>query len=174
MSYSRTKTANFGAAYSGLATVAYSLDGTTWTTTGVTELVTGSGIYSATVTFADSFRGVLRWRTASASGKYAAEEINPETAEIAASVWAASTRTLSAFGFTVSASLSGSPVFRNQDGVTTPTYDDCLASSWAAANARETEDDTALTWVRYLPNGTDPMRSFTLTADANGNPVGRS
>lgn len=174
MSYTRTKAAVFGAAYSGLATVAYSLDGTTWTTTGVTELATGSGIYSASITFTDSFRGVLRWRTASTAGKYAAEEINPETAEPAASVWAASTRTLSAFGFTVSASLSGSPVFRNQDAVTAPTYDDCLASAWAAANADEDEDDAAKTWVRKMPNKVDPMRSFVLTTDANGTPVGRS
>lgn len=185
MSYARVKTVNFGSSRTGLATVAFSLDGgSSWSTTGVSEAVASSGIYKATITFADAFTGTLSWKTGEVSGqRYAAEEINPgndeytdaKSSTIPASVWTNGTRTLSAFGFTVSATLAGTgPVFRNQDAVTVPTWDDCLASAWAAANAKEVEDDVALTWVRYLPNGTDPMRSFTLTADANGNPVGRS
>lgn len=173
MSYTRLKTVDFGPLQTGLATVGYSLDGTVWTTSGVSEVVSGSGAYQASIVFADGFRGVLRWRTGPTSPIFAFEEINPESAEIPSQVWSNSTRSLTAFGFTVSASLSGSPVFRNQDAITTPTYDDCLASAWAASNAKEVENDSAKTFLRYMPNGTDLMRSFTLTTDVRGNPVGR-
>lgn len=173
MAYSRLKTVDFGPLQTGLATVAYSLDGSTWFPGEATETVAGTGHYFATVEFIDGFRGVLRWRTAETDPVYAFEEINPEDNEIAASVWSNGTRTLSAFGFTVSASLTGSPTFRNQDNVTAPTYDDCLISSWAADNGKELEDDVTKTWLRYGPDGTTLIRSFVLTADSNGNPVGR-
>lgn len=175
MSYSRVKSANFGSSRSGLATVAYSLDGgSNWSTAGVSEVAAGTGIYRATVTFPDGFTGTLLWKTGEASGqRFAAEEINPDTEEIATKVWASGSRTVTAFPFSVTvAGFTGGPSFRNQDGLSSPTWEDCLASAWAYANAAETESDQALTFIRKLPNG-NPMRTFVLTADANGNPIGR-
>lgn len=190
MSYQRLKAYNFGIAYAGaLANAGYSLAGdTAWSPAAEVLDPTGdpTGGVQATVTFPDGYAGVLLWcpDTTATPKRYAFVEVNPGDDErtdgkisaVPAAVWSNGTRTLTAFGFqvTVSGFGTGGPTFRNQDGVTSPTWDDCLASAWAASNAREVENDADLTWVRYLPNGVDPMRSFVLTADANGNPVGRS
>lgn len=66
------------------------------------------------------------------------------------------------------------PAVRNQDAVTAPTYDDCFVGAWSEAFGRETESDTAGTYVKTRPDGSGPVRSFTLTMDADDNPVGRS
>lgn len=81
MSYSRSKSVNFGLARAGLATVGYTLyPGGVRTTSGVTELV--SGIYHAAVTFPTSFSGQLVWDTGQGgSTAYAAEDIAPGTDE---------------------------------------------------------------------------------------------
>lgn len=76
MSYSRVKTFNAGKSRTGLNTVAYSLDGgSTWTTSGVSESPADSGIYQASITFADDFNGTLSWTTGDASPRYGSEDI---------------------------------------------------------------------------------------------------
>lgn len=50
----------------------------TRTTTGIYELVPGSGIYAATVTFPDDFRGTLLWDSGETSPVYASEQFNIE------------------------------------------------------------------------------------------------
>ena len=67
-----------------------------------------------------------------------------------------------------------SPVVRNQDGITAPTYDDCMVGAWCEAFGKETESDSAGTYVKQKPDNSAPIRSFTLSEDVNGNPVGRS
>lgn len=88
MSYQRVKTVNFGRSRTGLATVAWSLNGgSTWFTTGVSEAPSGSGIYKATITFADGFAGTLSWKTGEGvNERYAAEEINPGDSDVATAV----------------------------------------------------------------------------------------
>jgi hypothetical protein len=87
--YQRTKTTDFGASFGGLATVGYQLknaDGSnngSRVTSGVAELVAGTGIYRATVTFPSAFRGYVVWDTGGGSPVYDAEPINPETEEFA-------------------------------------------------------------------------------------------
>lgn len=79
----RVSVANFGAASGGLATVGYKIlhpDLTTQaarTTSGVSEVSSGSGIYTATVSYPNNFEGIILWDTGGGSPKYAAESINP-------------------------------------------------------------------------------------------------
>lgn len=184
--YKRLKLVDFGASRSGLNTVSWSIDGgSTWSTTGVTEVAPGIGSYKCLIDFPDNFTGVLLWKTGETIGqRFSAEEINPGIDEysdvklsgVPSSVWANGNRTITAFSFSVTVSgFSGGPTFRNQDLLVNPTWEDCLASAWAAANAKEVENDTAKTFVRYTPGDHPaPMRSFVLTVDQKGNPVGRS
>lgn len=83
MSYSRVKTFNAGKSRTGLGTVAYSLDGgSTWLSAGVSESPAGSGIYRATISFADGFTGALSWTTGEGgTSRFGAEEINPGSDE---------------------------------------------------------------------------------------------
>jgi hypothetical protein len=81
MAYTRTKTFNAGKSRTGLSTVGYTLTGASRVGgAGITEEVAGSGVYKATITFADSFTGQLLWDTGEgANTRYAGEEINPGT-----------------------------------------------------------------------------------------------
>ncbi|MDR3639067.1 MAG: hypothetical protein P4L84_35005 [Isosphaeraceae bacterium] len=62
--------------------------------------------------------------------------------------------------------------FRNQDGNGTPNVGDALQGAWSEAYAAEQETGTG--YIKRMPNGTNPARTFVLTLDANSNPIGRS
>ena len=68
--------ADFGPRYTGLATVGYTLPGGSRTTSGVSELAAGTGIYGASITHADTISGALIWDTGGGSPVYASEAIN--------------------------------------------------------------------------------------------------
>lgn len=78
------KLVNFGKSRSGLATVGYRIlrsDGTTATartTSGIYELVGGSGVYGAHVVFSSSFNGSIVWDSGQSGANllYAAEQHN--------------------------------------------------------------------------------------------------
>lgn len=77
MAYTLYKTVNFGPGKASLATVGYTLTGGSRITAGVAEIGTATGIYGATVTFADGFAGSILWDTGQGgSTVYAAEEVN--------------------------------------------------------------------------------------------------
>lgn len=85
MSIAQVRSVDFGSAYGGLLTVGYAvLDSTgaivsVRTTTGVYELVSGSGMYAANITFTDDFRGSIVWDTGTVSNvRYATEQYNYE------------------------------------------------------------------------------------------------
>lgn len=79
MSYSVFKAVDFGPAKGGLSSIGYTLTGGSRVTIGVAEVGTATGIYGATVTFADAFSGSILWDTGEgASTVFAAEAINPE------------------------------------------------------------------------------------------------
>ena len=59
--------ADFGPRYTGLATVGYTLPGGSRTTSGVSELAAGTGIYGASITHADTISGALIWDTGGGS-----------------------------------------------------------------------------------------------------------
>ena len=71
--------ADFGPRYTGLTTVGYTLPGGSRTTSGVSELAAGTGIYGASITHADTVIGPLLWDTGGGSPVYASEEVNPLT-----------------------------------------------------------------------------------------------
>lgn len=81
-----TKTSDFGPDFSGLTSssgISYTVlksDGSTQsgpTTAGVYELMSGSGIYGASVVFPDNFNGSLLWKASGSLGIiFAAEEQN--------------------------------------------------------------------------------------------------
>ena len=48
------------------------------TTSGVYEMVTGSGLYAALVTFPDQFHGSILWDTGETTPRYATEQYNVE------------------------------------------------------------------------------------------------
>ncbi len=87
MAYTRFKTAAFGLANGGLATVGFQLvnsDGSlngSRITAGVAERGTGSGVYGAAIAFPDAFLGEVRWDTGTVAPLYAVEEINPSPFE---------------------------------------------------------------------------------------------
>lgn len=73
----RTYTMDFGPAYTGLATVGYTLTGGTRSTSGVSESAAGTGIYEVAVTHDADFSGRILWDTGGGSPVYEAEAINP-------------------------------------------------------------------------------------------------
>lgn len=77
MSYTLSKSVNFGGTYAGLLTVGYTLTGGTRTTVGVSESPASSGIYHATITFADGFSGQVVWDTGTIPTAYAVEDVAP-------------------------------------------------------------------------------------------------
>jgi len=89
MAISQLRTANFGKSKSNLTGstgVGYTLYDSTGaeavarTTSGVYQLLSGSGIYSAYISFPDSFNGSILWDTAEAGAAlaYASEQYNTE------------------------------------------------------------------------------------------------
>lgn len=85
MSVSLIKSANFGKSKSGLTgQVGYRVVDTLGaviterTVVGISEVVPGSGIYSAVIEFPDGFRGMVAWDTGGANPAFAAEEYNAE------------------------------------------------------------------------------------------------
>lgn len=85
MSVSLVKSANFGRSKSGLSgQVGYQVVDTSGniiasrTTVSVSEVIAGSGIYSALIEFPDNFRGMIAWDTGGANPAFAAEEYNAE------------------------------------------------------------------------------------------------
>jgi hypothetical protein len=73
---------NFGSRKTGLSTVGYTLlneNGSTKevrTTSGVSELIAGSGAYGAVINFEDDWRGILIWDTGEATPLYAFDSFN--------------------------------------------------------------------------------------------------
>lgn len=61
---------------------------------------------------------------------------------------------------------------RNQDAITVPTIGDALLGGWLASFGKESESGTS--YVKMLPNGTLPARTFTLTKDNTGSPTARN
>ena len=51
-------------------------------TSGVGEILTGTGIYSASIYFSADFKGSILWDTGGSSPVYATEEYNPQPEEI--------------------------------------------------------------------------------------------
>lgn len=104
MAYTRYRTANFGKSKGGLSTVGYTVQGGTRITAGIAEVGVATGIYGATVTFADGFAGYILWDTGEgAATAYVAGAINPGSderldAKISA-ISIAGTVSLSADGF---------------------------------------------------------------------------
>jgi len=81
VSYTETKTADFGSGKGGLSTVGYVIyneDGTTLqarTTTGISEVGTSTGVYQVVKTFDDSWDGYIVWDTGDTPLLYAVEDI---------------------------------------------------------------------------------------------------
>tara|TARA_B100000700_G_C15055682_1_gene862691 strand:- start:1656 stop:2087 length:432 start_codon:yes stop_codon:yes gene_type:complete len=82
------KNANFGPGKTGLSTVGYRLLDSAGTlsgsriTSGVGELLAGTGIYSASIYFSANFSGSILWDTGESSPAYATEEYNPQPEQI--------------------------------------------------------------------------------------------
>lgn len=80
MAITLTKSVNFGSGNGSLATVGYRLLNTAGTlsgsriTSGVGEVLDGSGIYSASIYFSTSFSGSILWDTGASTAQYATEE----------------------------------------------------------------------------------------------------
>jgi len=76
------KTANFGSGKGSLATVGYRLYDVTGSLSGsritgsVGEVLSGAGIYSASVHFSDNFVGHVLWDTGEATPTYATEDVD--------------------------------------------------------------------------------------------------
>ena len=86
------KTVNFGSSKGSLTTVGYrlcSVDGSlsgSRTTSGVGEVLTGVGIYSASIHFSTNFNGSILWDTGGSSPTYATEDYNPAIDLMSASI----------------------------------------------------------------------------------------
>jgi len=82
------KNANFGPGQTGLSTVGYRLFNSAGAlsgsriTSGVGEILAGTGIYSASVHFSTNFSGSILWDTGGSSPVYATEEYNPQPEQI--------------------------------------------------------------------------------------------
>jgi hypothetical protein len=76
------KSANFGSGKGSLSTVGYRLLDTNGTlsgsrvTSGIGEIIGGSGIYSASIYFTSTFSGSILWDTGEGSPSYATEDYN--------------------------------------------------------------------------------------------------
>ena len=80
MAITLTKSVNFGSGNGSLSTVGYRLLNTAGTlsgsrtTSGVGEILDGSGIYSASIYFSNNFSGSILWDTGASTPQYATEE----------------------------------------------------------------------------------------------------
>ena len=83
MAITLTKNVNFGASKGSITTVGYRLywlDGTlsgSRITSGVGEILAGTGIYSSSIYFSSNFSGSILWDSGESSPVYATEEYNP-------------------------------------------------------------------------------------------------
>ncbi len=161
MSYQRTKSASLGAPATG-GTPSYKLINSDFSanggavTTGISELVAGSGIYGALVTFPSGFRGWLAWTVVVGPNTfYAAFPINPESDEYLDS----------AISGVPPAVWSYTTAFRDQDGLTTGiTAWDCVTTARQSVVGGFTLNaDRSV--IQYMPDGVSTM--YTVTpADA--------
>lgn len=78
-------------------------------------------------------------------------------------------------------SLATPVTFRNQDSITSPTVEDCLAAGWLSNNGKETSPSqgsvttVSAGYVKYGPDKQTVIRSFETTIeDSTGETVGRS
>ena len=73
---------------------------------------------------------------------------------------------------------SAPATFENQDDVTAPTREDCLAGAWTVAYAAWVDNSTSTPpqLVQYKPGGvgSGTVRVYNLTNNTNGQPVARS
>ena len=82
MSIKLSKTVNFGGGKGSLSTVGYRLIDSVGSvsgsrvTAGVGEVLAGSGIYSGSVYFTETFSGSILWDTGEASPTFASEDYN--------------------------------------------------------------------------------------------------
>ena len=82
------KNVNFGSGLAGVTTVGYRLFSSNGAlsgsrvTSGVGEILAGTGIYSASIYFSADFKGSILWDTGGSSPVYATEEYNPQPEEI--------------------------------------------------------------------------------------------
>ena len=88
MSIFLNKSVNLGPSKGSLSTVGYRLYNTVGSlsgsrvTSGVGEILAGSGIYSASVYFATNFSGSILWDSGESSPVYATEEYRPTEEKI--------------------------------------------------------------------------------------------
>ena len=84
MAIDLTKTVNFGKGKAGLSTVGYTVRNSSGVvsgsriTSGVGEIAASTGIYSASIHFATSFKGSILWDTGEGTSAYAVEEYSPQ------------------------------------------------------------------------------------------------
>ena len=82
------KNVNFGSGLTSLTTVGYRLFSSVGAlsgsriTSGVGEILAGTGIYSASIYFSSDFKGSVLWDTGGSSPSYATEEYNPQPEQI--------------------------------------------------------------------------------------------
>ena len=82
MAINLIKTVNFGKANTSLPDAGYRIYSSSGivsgsrTTAGVGEVISGAGIYSASIHIADSFTGYLLWDTGESTPIYASEDID--------------------------------------------------------------------------------------------------
>ena len=76
------KTVNFGSSKSSLSSPGYRIYSTSGAlsgsrvTSGISEVIANSGIYSATVHISDNFTGYILWDTGESTATYASEDID--------------------------------------------------------------------------------------------------
>ena len=92
MAQTLIKTVNFGSSKGSLATVGYRIYNSAGTlsgsriTAGVGEILAGTGIYSASVYFADHFNGSVLWDSGDSTPIYASDEYSPVMDLMSASI----------------------------------------------------------------------------------------
>ena len=83
MSFNLIKTVDFGLSKGSLTTIGYRLyhsDGSlsgSRVTAGTGEVLSGAGIYSASIHFSDFFSGSVLWDTGESTPTYASDDYNP-------------------------------------------------------------------------------------------------
>jgi len=92
MALNLVKTVNFGSSKGSISTVGYRLYSSNGTlsgsriTSGIGEVLSGAGIYSASVHFSNNFNGSILWDTGESTPTYASEDYSPIQDLVSASV----------------------------------------------------------------------------------------
>jgi hypothetical protein len=152
--YQVYKTVDFDQTKSGLTTVGYRLKipGATRQTTGVEELLAGSGTYGAWITVPDDINGDpirgcgLLWDTGETNPEFAADEINLALLDLA------------------------QPIIDDQS----TTVGGALASSWAVGWGRVLKNLVAKTLGIFGPGNVSATPSRTFHLDQVVNPSERT